>query len=102
MVFRYISSGICVLVITHLWHKFNVFNPLQYNLFAPHGDYFNLHKDRVKYNANNAECRILTEDGNTVGDMNVGSESGSGCADNSVDGDDKCPDCDVNYICRIG
>ena len=78
-------------------------DPLQYNLFVPHGDYFNLHKDRVEYdNGNNAECKILTEDGNTVGEMGVGSGSGSGCEDNSVNGDDNCQDCYVNYICRIG
>ena len=78
-------------------------DPLQYNLFVPHGEYFNLHKDQVTYyNANNAECRILTEGGNTVGEMGVGSGLGSGCEDNSVDGDDNCQYCYVNYICWIG
>ena len=81
-------------------------DPLQYNLFVPHGDYFNLITDRVAYNnnnnPNNAECKILTEDGNTVGEMGVGSGLDSGCEDNSVDGDGDCLNCDVNYICRIG
>ena len=44
-------------------------------------------------NSNSAECRVLTEDGNTVGDMNVGSGLGSGCADNSANGDDNRADC---------
>ena len=77
-------------------------DPLRYNLFQPQQGYFNLHTAIVDYSLNYAECRILTADGDTVGNTNYTNDAGSDCVDISVDGDDDCPDCDVNYICKTG
>ena len=77
-------------------------DPLQYNLSQPQQGYFNLRRPKLNYPAN-AECRILTENGMTVGHTGGGgTDADRDCEDQSVDGDDNCPACDVNYICRIG